>query len=1036
MTTYHQLSAISRLLANLRSVSIFQDPEPTLQPPRIPIAEGNGGIRQVDIADPGAPIQVLITSYSQILVNDKVELFWNNRLIDTLLINQDHIDLGTMTLNVPTAVIQEGTPPVHHRVTSAIGGNVYKSHPLNIRVKTNVPGGTDPAPSTPYINENLQAVSGVPELVDEDNANSIVAIIAPYKNMTEGDKLHLSWGGEFVDEHVVQASEVDNPIHLPVPRETIDLVGAGPLVIEYEIRDIVNNWSRWSPPFPVEAEVGSGLLRAPDALDAADGKIDLAQLGDEDARVRVRAYAEMAEGDTITITWRARPPVGDPVEHSHVYNVNADNEGLPVEVTVPNAIVRASAGGIAAISYSVRSNTALRHSRRTSVEIIGQVQRLEPPTLREAVGDNVDLGQIPEEGATVVVAVYPGMVSGDRVELFCIGTAADGAPSTYYDFRDISGGMEGQPVSFTVPWVFFPPLLNGSLRVYYRVKGQDSQALPLNVVGQGGAELQTPSVVGVVDGVLDPDVVPNGTTAQVPLYVGKHVGDRITLTWQGLSGASYSDFIDVTTDNLGSPINFAIAYDPYIINNLNSNVAVSYRVQRNNGSRAHSAVLDLLIRRKVQDNFVAPSVMQAPTGTLDPINAEQGATVRVAYKGMQLTDIIAVAWTGVGGADTIETAQQNGSASGHVDFDIPVSVVAASQGKIITVRYAVGRGGNPVLSEPLSLPVSELTQNYLPAPTVPQASNLTLDLTKFQGDATANVQRWPLIAVGQRYWIKVSGTLESGAAYSFYVAQGQLLDEGQIGNGLSMGIQRSELERLQSGSSLRLEVKVAFDGGTVEAAARIFPDLTLTLLKDAAIIPSQPRIPIAPDGRLNFHEDMYYSDYLTVEVLQFPGMAAGQSIVVEWESLHFKWSSPPQSVTTVGSLQFEVPRLEVIDAIGTEVKVRYTVNGTIPSPAFPLIIDSQGMVMPPPHYFDRGDRYEVSILSPDQQDRHTGRVRWNGVVARDSGEQDLQKNVIEYFQIPKAWVTENQGQEVLINYSIYRGNQERFRFSRVLRLKL
>ncbi|MNJ20932.1 hypothetical protein D3C77_152740 [compost metagenome] len=552
MTAYHQLSAICRLLSSLRSSSVSQDPAPTLTPPRIPIAEGNGGIRWADISDPNVPVQVLITAYPEIRVNDTVELFWNNRLIDILLVNQDHIELGTMTLNVPTSVVQDGTPPVHYRVTSAIGGNVRISHPLNIRVKTNVPGGTDPLPSTPYTNENLLAVSGVPELVDETNANSIVAVIAPYQNMTEGDTIKLSWGGEFVEVYVVKASDVGTSINIPVPREIIDLAGAGPLVIEYEIRDIVNNWSRWSLPFPVEAEVGNDLLRAPDALDAVAGRIDLEQLGDKNARVRVRVYVDMAKGDKVTIIWRARPPLGDPIEHTQDYDVGEGDDGLPIEVTVPNAIVRASAGGIVAISYSVRSNTALRHSRRTSVEIIGQVQPLAPPTLREAVGDSVDLGQIPEAGATVVVAAYPGMVAGERVLLFCIGTAADGAVSSYPDFRDITDGTVGQPVFFTVPRTFFTPLLNGSLRVYYRVKGRDSQELALNVVGQGGVTLPMPSVDGVVPATLDPDGVLNGVLAE----------------------------------------------------------------------------LNLLIRRIVQDNLIAPSVLQAPTGTLDPIQAANDATTK------------------------------------------------------------------------------------------------------------------------------------------------------------------------------------------------------------------------------------------------------------------------------------------------------------------------------------------------------------------------------------------------------------------------
>ncbi|MGH8485876.1 MAG: hypothetical protein ACRESP_15885, partial [Pseudomonas sp.] len=149
--TLYKLSAINRLLLSLKPILLSQDPAPTLPAPRIPIAEQNKGIRWADLADPSVPIQILITAYPGILLNDTVELFWNNRAVDSQLVTQEHIDLGSMTLNVYPAIVQDGTPPVHYRVTSAIGGNVRTSFALNIRVKTDVPGGTDTDPSTPYI---------------------------------------------------------------------------------------------------------------------------------------------------------------------------------------------------------------------------------------------------------------------------------------------------------------------------------------------------------------------------------------------------------------------------------------------------------------------------------------------------------------------------------------------------------------------------------------------------------------------------------------------------------------------------------------------------------------------------------------------------------------------------------------------------------------------------------------------------------------------------------------------------------------------
>ncbi|TDF84351.1 hypothetical protein [Pseudomonas sp. H9] len=827
MTTYHQLSALSRLLASLRPVSVLQDPEPTLPPPRIPLAEGNGGIRYKDISDPAVPVQALITAYPQFLENDTIELFWNGRLADSRLVERVHIDQGSITLNIPSIAIQDGTPPVHYLTTSAIGGNTRKSFPLEIRVKTTVPGGVDPVPSTPTVNENLLVVSGVPEVVDATNVDNIIATVPRYPNMHEDDNITLSWGGHFVT-HKLESIEVNHPVDLPVPAETIKAAGVGPVVIEYEVRDIVNNWSLWSQQFNVEVEVGDDLLREPDALDAPDGQLDLDKLGDNDTQLRVRVYPEMDFDDQLTLFWTATPPDGTPFTHTEAGEV--EEEGLPVLFTVPNAIVKASAGGAVAVKYTVVSPRGEQHSRRTRFEVIGQAQGFPAPCVEQAVGDELDPERLPNSGATVVVKPYPGMDSGDKVWLYIRGTDADGNPSSAQYDEDISDGEVGYDVTFYVPKAFIAPLLDGTLRLEYRVKGNVSDALVLRIVNAGGAELTAPTVNGVDDGVLDPDTVPSGTLAVVPKkYQGKVLDDNITLSWTGLPNASFSDSIKVTTENIDTEIKFNVL-PRYITGNLNTPVSVSYQVARANGGTANSAPLAFRVQRQAGEDFVAPTVTQAPGGNLDPINALEGATVRVSYDGMQTTDTLAVAWTGTNAADTIETDPKPGSASGYVDFPIPISVVAASQGKAITVQYAVTRNGQPAKpSKVLNLTVGKLAQTALPKPQVPQAKDGVLDLATFSGDATITVVPWKLMAINQRYWIVVSGTLANGTAYSFYAARAVQVQASELSAGLNVPALRNELEKFAHANPLTVTAKVSFDHAPEESAAINFPAESLIL---------------------------------------------------------------------------------------------------------------------------------------------------------------------------------------------------------------
>lgn len=250
-----------------------------------------------------------------------------------------------------------------------------------------------------------------------------------------------------------------------------------------------------------------------------------------------------------------------------------------------------------------------------------------------------------------------------------------------------------------------------------------------------------------------------------------------------------------------------------------------------------SAPLKFKVSRPAQTEYPAPSVLEAVNDRLEPINARNGATVRVAYPGMAASDTLAVAW--LGSAERWESEQKPGSAFGSVDFKVPASVVAASQGKVVEVLYTVvqaGKAGVPSL--PLALTVGELAQADLPMPAITQANptTRTLDLNSFVGNASATVAAWPLIATGQRFWVRIDGTLENGSAHRFYAASAQLVTEAQVGQGLDVAVLRTELEKLKHASEVSVTVSVAFDGASDEALAKVCPVAAYTLEKKLVVV--------------------------------------------------------------------------------------------------------------------------------------------------------------------------------------------------------
>ncbi len=69
------------------------------------------------------------------------------------------------------------------------------------------------------------------------------------------------------------------------------------------------------------------------------------------------------------------------------------------------------------------------------------------------------------------------------------------------------------------------------------------------------------------------------------------------------------------------------------------------------------------------------------------------------------------------------------------------------------------------------------------------------------------------------------------------------------------------------------------------------------------------------------------------------------------------------------------------------------------------------------------------------QTGYSVRVRWTGTTTRDTETQAVTTGQSNTFDIPTAWITENRGKTVLINYSIVRTNSSEQRmFSQVLRV--
>jgi hypothetical protein len=687
--------------------------------------------------------------------------------------------------------------------------------------------------------------------------------VQPYENMAEGDIVTVRWNADGNDTaHApLTAAELQKPVVIDIDSDTIEAGGVGEdLKITYQVYDLAYNWSLWSlhgrvnvpdptaPPVPwVTPTVGNqGTV------------IDVDALGSGDIEVAVEASGA-ATGENVTVHWAGTTATGQPVTYDTApQQPSRPNETLRFDV--PNASVRPLAQGTARAWYTIASPVGIvRTSARRNLELSGQATRLLPPEVDEAKGSILDITHIPASGAHPRVPQWDGMQAGDTVELVGEGRMGNGNPTRWGDTQVISANMVGKPVPFILPRNEVLPLVDGSLRLYYLVtpfgmakQGGRMQAQTLAPLRSDVLDLQIrdadaqpllpiPTIPELVNGGLDPDV---HVTARlvVPVYPGIAAGDRVDIALRG-GIVQHDDFIPVPA--AGTPPTFTLP-NSVIEPNRNQSLTATYSVARVGGSSQNSQPLPFRIGTAAV-GLLAPTADEAPDGaTLDPMAAVGGVTVRIpANASITSNDAVTVTLTGTP-AGTETTPPTDGNPAG-MSFTLRAALVALNLGQPIVIHYTVTpkAGGAPRMSAALRLNVLDFQPNdpRVPKPLVVEANGgFVLDLNTFAGDANVSVLVWPLMASGQRFWLRAI----VGAASQILASNETVNVVGPI----SRSLPRNWLMVFPDQASLMLELKIAYDGNG-EATARTFTSNSYTLRAELAMptFPA-PAVPEAVGGLL------------------------------------------------------------------------------------------------------------------------------------------------------------------------------------------
>lgn len=534
-------------------------------------------------------------------------------------------------------------------------------------------------------------------------------------------------------------------------------------------------------------------LGYPDKPSTPPSLSDMAYLADKALGVRISSsYFQLLNfnpGEHVQLTFKGQAYDGSEVSWSTAYTAQDTVGGDVRTLYVPSNIVKSLAGRMATLEYVVRPAVSnpdgkVRTSLALSVEIRGLY--LPAPDLLEAVDDTIDPDRVSPKGTVNYVTVsldYPEMALGDTVRLVREGVDAGQTPVNFTDKdRPVSAtNLQRRPMKITWPTTDLKPLIGGVMTLYYKVyRNGVWYGSHRRVVSVGPSLAGLPPFIDeVVDGRLDPDLIPDSINVHIP-SAGTLVHDKVLLFWSDASKQrSFSDEGLVTPQNVDGDMYFDVYLDNPIEFNRGKIVTVFYVIERvlSDGRKVSFRSSDYQFfvgNQKDQEAadsrlLAVPLVDGVNAGVLDAARTGSGTKITVPYAETQEADRVTAYWQAAEGGEPVTLGTQTVDAANvnlDLQFDVPAATIKAALNKKVIVYYVIERKGlggrtQTFRSQEASFAVgSQPANTLLPAPQVLAAVNQVLDPMTATNGTNVIVNPYPGIATGDKvklFWVGMEG---------------------------------------------------------------------------------------------------------------------------------------------------------------------------------------------------------------------------------------------------------------------------------------
>jgi len=213
----------------------------------------------------------------------------------------------------------------------------------------------------------------------------------------------------------------------------------------------------------------------------------------------------------------------------------------------------------------------------------------------------------------------------------------------------------------------------------------------------------------------------------------------------------------------------------------------------------------------------------------------------------------------------------------------------------------------------------------LPKSNIEQSTGNRLDLNTFRGDAKGVVPIWSYAIELDCCWMWVTGTLEDGSDYCFYVLEGVPLKAAWLHDGVDTPMDRTKLQKLADCSEFELHFAANFDGQCALEPAVEFRVRTFSIEQEALTLPP-PRVCQAVDDQLTIWNGR---NGVTVRV-EYERISSLHTIGVKWvkpDGTSLPLESKPGN-SDPGYVDFAIPREAVIQGAGKTILIHYIVTST------------------------------------------------------------------------------------------------------------